>query len=232
MFEVHYLHKVGTMSRLGALCLILGITAVSATDFDYFYLVRQWPATFCREHTCRYMEPHKGAFTIHGLWPDNGNGSWPEFCDRTSKLDMRGLADLQAAMQLYWPSFGMTNVAFWQHEWSRHGTCSSPWLKTQHEFFGSVLALHRELNLEDALAARGIVPSDTVKYRLQEVEDALTEAYGHHVRVNCDAQHRVEEIWMCISHGLEAEECKLPAHNDRCQELLLPTFPGKRPPAA
>jgi hypothetical protein len=40
------------------------------------------------------------------------------------------------------------NEEFWNHEWTRHGTCAGPVLATQHEFFGEVLDLHHDLNLE------------------------------------------------------------------------------------
>jgi hypothetical protein len=40
------------------------------------------------------------------------------------------------------------NEEFWNHEWTRHGTCAAPVLATQHDFFAEVLDLHHDFNLE------------------------------------------------------------------------------------
>ena len=33
--------------------------AAASAAFDYFYLVRQWPATFCNDHSCSHSPPRK-----------------------------------------------------------------------------------------------------------------------------------------------------------------------------
>ena len=34
-------------------------SADAPPSFDYFYLVRQWPATFCNDHNCRHSPPRE-----------------------------------------------------------------------------------------------------------------------------------------------------------------------------
>ncbi|KAH0663505.1 hypothetical protein KY284_028436 [Solanum tuberosum] len=55
-------------------------------EFDYFKLSLLWPGTACRNTTkccssnacCRSNSP--SVFTIHGLWPDYNDGTWPACC--------------------------------------------------------------------------------------------------------------------------------------------------------
>lgn len=35
----------------------VALAAGASPDFDYFYLVRQWPATFCNDHSCTHSPP-------------------------------------------------------------------------------------------------------------------------------------------------------------------------------
>jgi len=72
------------------------------------------------------------SWTIHGLWPNNCNGSYSESCDVsraytniTSLLTSDGQDDVLAFMTKYWVSDDESNEAFWEHEWKVHGTCIS-----------------------------------------------------------------------------------------------------------
>jgi hypothetical protein len=55
--------------------------------------------------------PCRQAFSIHGLWPDYGNGSWPEFCQKDAHVNVTDLADLVPEMERKWPS--LTGVCVW-----------------------------------------------------------------------------------------------------------------------
>jgi ribonuclease I len=59
---------------------------------------------------------------------------------------VRQIWDLMPFLAHYWPSWSSDNKAFWEHEWSRHGTCAA--LGGQHAFFAAVLRLHRALNIQ------------------------------------------------------------------------------------
>lgn len=56
--------------------------AEPSPDYGIFYLVQQWPKTYCFNRTiCRGPVP-SSRFTIHGLWPQSANGSRyaPRWC--------------------------------------------------------------------------------------------------------------------------------------------------------
>ncbi|KAI9085213.1 hypothetical protein K1719_032846 [Acacia pycnantha] len=70
-------------------------------------------------------------FTIHGLWPDYNDGTYPSCCSR-SDFDPKEISTLTKALEQYWPSLSCgspstchgTRGSFWAHEVVKHGTCS------------------------------------------------------------------------------------------------------------
>ncbi|KAI0319755.1 ribonuclease T2 [Amylostereum chailletii] len=94
----------------------------------------------------------KDSWTIHGLWPDNCDGSFASYCDLTRQYDPKpapatlpdgtavpsyngpgvdtfvkefGRTDLLDYMEKYWVSSESPNAQFWAHEFSKHATCTS-----------------------------------------------------------------------------------------------------------
>jgi ribonuclease I len=71
-----------------SLALLLVVLAVAggraaAQDYDFFYLVLQWPGSYCdTKQSCCYPKSGKPAadFGIHGLWPNRDDGSYPQNC--------------------------------------------------------------------------------------------------------------------------------------------------------
>mmetsp|Transcript_44184 Transcript_44184/g.116109 ORF Transcript_44184/g.116109 Transcript_44184/m.116109 type:complete len:158 (+) Transcript_44184:62-535(+) len=73
-------------------------------------------------------------YTLHGLWPPSNDCSGPAFSEAA-------ISSIESQMKQYWPScaeYGMTNVDFWDHEWSKHGTCSG---LDEKSFFSAALSL-------------------------------------------------------------------------------------------
>ncbi|CAO2195562.1 unnamed protein product, partial [Urochloa humidicola] len=98
-------------------------------EFDYFALSLQWPGTICastryccaRNGCCR-SEPLQW-FTIHGLWPDYDDGTWPSCC-RHTEFEMDKILPLKETLDKYWPSLYCSSPStcfsgkglFWAHE--------------------------------------------------------------------------------------------------------------------
>lgn len=71
-------------------------------------------------------------WTVHGLWPDNCDGTYESYCDTsrsytniTQILQAAGKIDLLAYMNTYWKDMNGDDESFWEHEWNKHGTCIS-----------------------------------------------------------------------------------------------------------
>ena len=103
------------------------------------------------------------SWTIHGLWPNNCDGTYQENCDSsraytniTEILQAGGATATLDYMQTYWLSDDESDEAFWDHEWETHGTCFStldtdcyPEYQTGDEvvdFFDRTVALFKTLD--------------------------------------------------------------------------------------
>ncbi|KAF9182621.1 ribonuclease T2-like [Haplosporangium sp. Z 767] len=153
-------------------------------------------------------------FTIHGLWPDTcSGGQGPSTgCDAKRIYDnidtrLRNYSGIPAGfmdeLNLYWASYKGDNNAFWAHEWSKHGTCISnlaPSCKSNYvqdedvyAYFSKTLALRRQYNLYQVLAAAGITPGSNPDTAAMHA--AIKKAYGVDAQINCDSG-KLSEIWL------------------------------------
>ena len=89
-------------------------TAVpTGTGFDYYLLNLSWSPEFCYSHPSAPKCASHSTFVLHGLWPQNYDGTYPENCSSAP-----GPSDPAAYKDIY-PDQGLL-----QHEWHTHGTCS------------------------------------------------------------------------------------------------------------
>jgi ribonuclease T2 len=81
--------------------------------FDYYLLNLSWSPEFCYSHPTATECAQHPAFVLHGLWPQNNTGPFPQHCSTAP-----GPRDPSAYSDLY-PDPGLL-----RHEWQTHGTCS------------------------------------------------------------------------------------------------------------
>jgi ribonuclease T2 len=77
--------------------------------FDFYLLNLSWSPEYCATHSNSPECASDPGFVLHGLWPQNFNGTYPENCG--SAAGPTGAAP--------WPT-----ASLMQHEWVTHGTCS------------------------------------------------------------------------------------------------------------
>ncbi|TFK56633.1 ribonuclease T2 [Heliocybe sulcata] len=145
------------------------------------------------------------SWTIHGLWPDNCDGTYEENCDSSRDysdiaglLEDQGASDTLSYMQQYWVDIDGENEQFWEHEWSTHGTCYST-LETSClpsgsakgaeavAFFQTVVKLFKTLPTYTWLADAGITPSSSKTYTLSTLTSALKSASGVTPALSCSS---------------------------------------------
>ncbi|KAK5637366.1 hypothetical protein RRF57_013078 [Xylaria bambusicola] len=142
------------------------------------------------------------SWTIHGLWPDNCDGTFDENCDSsreyndiTTILQNNGKSSLVSYMQDYWQSNSESPEQFWEHEWSTHGTCVStldpdcyPNYKEGQEaadYFQVAVDLFKSLDTYSALSAAGITPSSSKTYTSSQIQAALQKVTGKVAVISC-----------------------------------------------
>ena len=88
-------------------------TETAEQPFDYYLLNLSWSPEFCHSHPDANECAQHSTFVLHGLWPQNNNGTYPQNC-----LAERGPRNPAAFSDIY-PDPGLLG-----HEWRTHGTCS------------------------------------------------------------------------------------------------------------
>ncbi|RDA84371.1 hypothetical protein CP532_2575 [Ophiocordyceps camponoti-leonardi (nom. inval.)] len=152
------------------------------------------------------------SWTIHGLWPDNCDGSYPASCDSSrGDYDIRSVlqdgrqSDTLAYMERYWKDYKGDDDDLWSHEWAKHGTCVSTLdpscfgsdYKRADEavaYFARTVALFRTLPTHEWLAAADITPSMDDDYELDDIQEALTSRHGAPVTLRCRG-NALTEVW-------------------------------------
>jgi ribonuclease T2 len=98
-------------------------------DFDFYLLNLSWSPEFCATHPASSECAAHPGFVVHGLWPQNTDGTYPENCS-----DTPGPANPSAYMDV------IPTASLVEHEWATHGTCSG---LTPDAYFGLIrLAFH------------------------------------------------------------------------------------------
>ena len=82
-------------------------------NFDYYLLNLSWSSEFCYSHRSAPECGRHTTFVLHGLWPQNSDGTYPQDCSNAP-----GPADPAQYSDIY-PDAGLL-----EHEWQTHGTCS------------------------------------------------------------------------------------------------------------
>ena len=152
------------------------------------------------------------SWTLHGLWPDNCDGTYEANCDPkraytniTEILQAAGADETLSVMQKYWKDYKGDDESFWEHEWSKHGTCIStldpscyPDYQPTSEvpiFFNRTVSLFQSLPSYTFLSDVGIVPSTSKTYTSAEIQAALSKNHaGMEVYLGCSSG-ALNEIW-------------------------------------
>ena len=82
-------------------------------SFDYYLLNLSWSPEFCYSHQSAPECGRGATFVLHGLWPQNSDGSYPQNCS-----DAPGPANPSQYSDIY------PDQSLLEHEWRTHGTCS------------------------------------------------------------------------------------------------------------
>ncbi|KAI5437435.1 ribonuclease 1 [Lathyrus oleraceus] len=226
-FKGSILIKLLLLLQLSILCLS------QQQDFDFFYLVQQWPGSFCdSKKSCCYPTTGKPAadFGIHGLWPNYKDGTYPSNCDPNSPFEKSEISDLTSSLQKNWPTLACPSgdgIQFWTHEWEKHGTCSESSLK-QHDYFETTLNLKQKSNLLEALTSAGI-QADGNSYSLSSIKEAIQKGVGFTPFIQCNVDSsgnsQLYQVYLCVdTSGTNFIECPVFPHGKCGSQIEFPTF--------
>lgn len=225
--------KMLRATLLAAAACALGVRSASVSannNFDYFMLVLQWPITQCEDtFNCQASQ---NFFTLHGLWPERNDGSYPSTCT-SDKFNPNSVQSILSDLQTYWPSLNGPDDTFWAHEYEKHGTCAASVLPTQLTFFNTTLALRARYDIVAALAKAGIAPSNSQGFSINTYLNAIATAYGASGVVDCDSKGNIAGHTLCIGKNLKIQTCPSNQKNTcSANTLYLPATQTMSAPAA
>ncbi|KAI5679857.1 hypothetical protein M9H77_01084 [Catharanthus roseus] len=222
--------KILLILSIASLCIIrinsiedaleIGEVGSEQREFDYFKLALQWPGTICRgrhrccsSNACCRNSNALNEFTIHGLWPDYNDGTWPACCNGP-RFDAKEIFPLHDALEKYWPSLSCGKPStchggrgtFWAHEWEKHGTCSSSVVRDEHGYFLTALNVYFKYNVTQVLNEAGYVPSNSEKYPLGGIISAIQNAFHATPELECKGG-AVEELRLCFYKDFTPRDC-------------------------
>ena len=196
-------------------------------DFDFFLLSITYPTSYClnrlhcTEEQIKYLNKN---FNIHGLWANNYDGSYPSYCSKVP-FNQQYIDKNSNEFKKYWSTFNNNlEYSFYEHEWTKHGTCSnSSKIYDNESYFSNTINLMKEYHILDCLKISSIVPSNINTYTTKEIKDALYKCYPYSCNINCDIsgnKNYLSEIHFYYSKDLEHIKFN---YNDKCNnEIIIP----------
>jgi ribonuclease T2 len=181
-------------------------------SFDYYLLTLSWAPEFCATHgssaSSSECDPQRHfGFVVHGLWPENEDGSYPQHCAPAQPV-------AQATVQHMLPI--MPDRGLIQHEWATHGTCSG--LDTQTYFSDIEKAFHEVQIPQEYRAPASVVnanPAD-IEQKFADANHAPRGAF----RVSCSNAEFVA-IEACLTKDLQYRQCGSSLRDCRVPQITV-----------
>ena len=188
----------------------------SAGDFDYFLLTLSWAPEFCASNpnsrkSAECAANHHMGLLAHGLWPQYDNGKGPEDCASTPPVSSSTVNHMMPIMP------GKQLI---QHEWQKHGTCSS---MSVQDYFGAIEKLYNGLEVPPELkkpATSAQASPTAIEQKFAAANNAPKRAF----RVSCP-QNEFSAVEVCLSKDLQYQACPDTVKDCRARQIEVRPVP-------
>lgn len=198
---------IKSFSLAASVALGLTFTGMPAAGFDYYVLALTWTPTWCQtdggpEDARRggQCDPARDlGFTLHGLWPQDAAGGWPEYCDTDardpSRRETAAMADVMGSGGLAW------------YQWKKHGRCSE---LEPEDYFAASRRVYEALSLPapPAGASPGAIEAAFLKANPALSSDGVI--------VTCGGG-QLQEIRICLTPDFMPRACGQDVQEDACR---------------
>jgi ribonuclease T2 len=161
--------------------------------FDFYVLNLSWSPEFCATHGDSSECGHGLGFVVHGMWPQDVSGDYPEDC-----ADAPGPANPQAYTDLI-PTVGLV-----QHEWQTHGTCSG---LAADAYFAAIRRAYAAVKIPPDIGAgssSGAVAPDDLLTRFAKANPGYPQGS---IALSC-GNNRLTAVEVCLTKDLQPETCQ------------------------
>jgi ribonuclease T2 len=160
--------------------------------FDFYLLTLSWSPEYCVTHQSAAECAAHPAFELHGLWPENSDGTYPENCS-----DAAGPANPGQYKDIY------PDQSLLAHEWATHGTCSG---LTPDAYFQAERKAFDAVKVPSQLGSLKTAVSMTPGAILADFSAANPTDKAGEVVLAC-GNNRLTAIEVCLSKSLTAVSC-------------------------
>jgi ribonuclease T2 len=163
--------------------------------FDYYVLALSWSPQFCASHGGEAQCAQSFGFVVHGLWPENNDGSWPDSCRPAATVPARTADRVRPFM----PSQRLID-----HEWARHGTCSG---LAMDDYFDALGQAFRKVQIPQPLRA----PRQRLALSVERLKQLFAEANpglaANMLAADCAGGPMLAELRVCLDKSLAFRPC-------------------------
>jgi ribonuclease T2 len=185
-------------------------------NFDYYLLTLSWAPEFCATHAGNAPSSECGparhfGFVVHGLWPENDDGSYPQNCTFAPPVAQPTVEHMLAIM----PARGLI-----QHEWAAHGTCSG--LAAQ-DYCAAIEKAFRQVQIPTEYSA----PAQAILVSPADIEQKFAVANHAPVgdfRVSCSNSELVA-VEVCLTKDLQYRQCGPRLRDCRAPQVTVQPTP-------
>ena len=165
---------------------------VEGASYDFYLLNLSWSPEFCYTHPDSPECASHPGFVVHGLWPEDNDGNYPEHCPNrpsfTSDAVWRGL---------------MPTASLAQHEWETHGTCTPYDADT---YFGLIRKAYKQVQIPREFTGDTQPRMEPPAVILGSFADANPSFPKQSFALSCGNNY-LTAIEICFDKNLHPEAC-------------------------
>lgn len=203
------------MKSLFVILLLL----LCVNSFDYLLFVELWPGSWIHENKLKYNFTNNFD-SIHGIWPQYENSSYPQFCNNKTQFDISKLSHILPNLTMYWTNF-VNATDLWQHEFHKHMTCATSSYPDPYTLFYVGLDLREKYNVYQLLANHDIVPDNNIRYDINKLYYLIKKAYNVDVVITCEPDTILNEIRFCMDKDFNLFDCPKNLYKEQCKSSAI-----------
>jgi ribonuclease I len=153
-------------------------------------------------------------FTIHGLWAEYFNDSYPEYCNKSAIFNLTQIEYLVPILNVEWVSYEGSNVDFWEHEYLKHGTCF-PGVSEEQFFLDT-------LHLFDDTDSTKTFQENNIKINQTYPKNYLNPLFNGTFQCSEKNNNTITTLWRCYDLNLNKFDCPIWIDNSCLDNITFP----------
>ena len=181
-------------------------SGATAGVFDYYVFNLSWSPEFCDTHPDSHECASRPGFVVHGLWPQNNDGTYPENCGNGATPN-----NPAAYLNL------IPTVAMIEHEWQTHGVCSG---LNPDDYFSDVRTAFQSVEIPATFARSSLPPARVDPEVILNQFRQDNPSFPRSSFVLTCGHNQLTAIEVCFNRKLEPQPCQ-GLHSCRARSITI-----------